>query len=45
MENWKKRDHRRKYYNVRFKSFTVGVYFNTLTIDIKIVFKEKVLKK
>jgi hypothetical protein len=37
-----KRARRRKYYNIRFKPFTVGVYFYILTIDNKIVFKDKI---
>jgi hypothetical protein len=37
-----KRARRRKYYNIRFKPFTVGVYFYTLTIDNKIVFKKNI---
>jgi hypothetical protein len=35
----------KKYYNIRFKPFTVGVYFYILTIDNKIVFKDKILKQ
>jgi hypothetical protein len=31
--------------NIRFKSFTVGSLFFTLTIDNKIVFKDKILKQ
>jgi hypothetical protein len=39
-----KRARRRKYYNIRFKPFTVGSLFYILTIDNKIVFKDKILK-
>jgi hypothetical protein len=39
-----KRARRRKYYNIRFKPFTVGSLFY-LTIDNKIVFKDKILKQ
>jgi hypothetical protein len=40
-----KRARRRKYYNIRFKPFTVGSLFYILTIDNKIVFKDKILKQ